>query len=120
VEVEDRVFKGLRSGLLDSRYLDAFTEEFQQEVMRLRKASVSELHSQKKRRDEVSHQIKRIVDHIVNGTDNSSITARLTELEVEQSALEVSIKGTRKNRRSSRYRILAKSIDPRSDNSPMV
>lgn len=87
-EVEDRVFAGLREGLLDSDYLDAFTGEFQKEVERLRKASTSDLASKKKRLMEVTRQIDRIVDHIVNGTDGKSVTDRLDDLESEKEFLE--------------------------------
>jgi site-specific DNA recombinase len=45
----------------------------------------------KKRLNEVTHQIDRIVDHIVNGTASKSITSKLTDLEAEQESLEVEI-----------------------------
>ncbi|MFV1602339.1 MULTISPECIES: recombinase family protein, partial [unclassified Phaeobacter] len=87
-EVEDRVLAGLREGLLNSEYLDGFTDEFQKEVERLRKASTSNLASKKKRLIEVTRQIERIVDHIVNGTGNKSVTDKLDDLESEKDLLE--------------------------------
>jgi site-specific DNA recombinase len=90
-EVEDRVFEGLRVGLLNSDYLDAFVVEFQKEVDRLRKATTSELASNKKRLTDVTRQIDRIVDHIVNGTDTKSITSKLVDLEAEKESLEVEV-----------------------------
>ena len=90
-EVEDRVFAGLRTGLLNSEYLDAFTAEFQKEVNRLRKATTSELASKKKRLSDVTPQIERIVDHIINGTGSKSITSKLGDLEAEQETLESQI-----------------------------
>ncbi|WP_422664757.1 recombinase family protein [Ascidiaceihabitans donghaensis] len=90
-EVEDRVFEGLRSGLLNSDYLDTFVAEFQREVDRLRKATTSELASNKKRLANVARQIDRIVDHIVNGTDTKSITSKLVDLEAEKESLEAEV-----------------------------
>ena len=90
-EVEDRVFAGLRTGLLNSEYLDAFTAEFQKKVNRLRKATTSELASKKKRLSDVTPQIERIVDHIINGTGSKSITSKLGDLEAEQETLESQI-----------------------------
>ena len=90
-EVEERVFEGLRSGLLNSDYLDAFTAEFQREVDRLRKSTASELTSKKKRLKDVTRQIDRIVDHIVNGTDSKSITSKLGDLEAEKESLEIEV-----------------------------
>ncbi|WVX50740.1 hypothetical protein ROLI_038400 [Roseobacter fucihabitans] len=90
-EVEDRVFEGLRTGLLNSDYLDTFVVEFQKEVDRLRKATTSELASSKKRLTDVTRQIDRIVDHIVNGTDTKSITSKLVELEAEKESLEIEV-----------------------------
>ncbi|WP_367181302.1 recombinase family protein [uncultured Roseobacter sp.] len=91
MEVEDRVFVGLREGLLNSEYLDAFTIEFQKEVERLRKLTTSDLASKKKRLMEVSRQIDRIVDHIVNGTGGKAVTDRLEDLESEKEFLETEI-----------------------------
>jgi len=90
-EVEYRVFEGLRTGLLNSDHLDTFTAQFQKEVDRLRKATTSELASKKKRLTDVTRQIDRIVDHIVNGTDTKSITSRLVDLEAEKESLEVQV-----------------------------
>ena len=90
-EVEDRVFEGLRSSLLNSDYLDAFVVEFQKEVDRLRRVTTNKLTSKKKRLTDVTRQIERIVDHIINGTDSKSITSKLTALEEEQESLEAEI-----------------------------
>ena len=90
-EVEERVFEGLRTGLLNSEYLDQFTAEFQKEVDRLRKTTASELSLKKKRLTDVTRQIDRIVDHIVNGTDTKSITSKLVDLEAEKESLEVAL-----------------------------
>ncbi|WP_425506408.1 recombinase family protein [Sulfitobacter undariae] len=91
LDVEERVFEGLRTGLLNSKYLDAFAEEFQREVERLRNTNSSELANKKQRLIAVNKQIERIVDHVVNGTGNRSITDKLTGLEVEQESLEADI-----------------------------
>jgi len=90
-EVEDRVFEGFRSGLLNSDYLDAFFAEFPREIDRLRKATTSELASNKKRLANVARQIDRIVDHIVNGTDTKSVTSKLVDLEAENESLEAEV-----------------------------
>ncbi|GFE64920.1 resolvase [Litoreibacter roseus] len=90
-EVEARVFEGLHTGLLNSKYLDQFTAEFQKEVERLRKTSVSELRLKTKRLVEVTRQIDRIVNHIISGTDTKSITSKLSELETEKETLEVEV-----------------------------
>jgi len=87
-EVEERVFEGLRTGLLNSEHLDAFTAEFQREVERMRKSTVSELAMKQKRLKDVTRQIDNIVDHIANGTDTKSITSKLVGLENEKESLE--------------------------------
>jgi len=91
VEIEGRVFEGLRNSLLDSRYLEAFTTEFQREVDRIRKSTTSELITKKKRLSEINRQIDRIVGHIVNGTGSKSITNKLGDLETEKELLQTEI-----------------------------
>ena len=76
---------------MNSEYLDQFTAEFQKEVERLRKTTASELSLKKKRLTDVTRQIDRIVDHIVNGTDTKSITSKLVDLEAEKESLEVAV-----------------------------
>ena len=90
-EVEKRVFDGLKTGLLNSDYLDQFTAEFQKEVERLRRSTASELGLKKKRLSDVTRQIDRIVDHIVNGTDTKSITSKLVSLEAEKDSLALEV-----------------------------
>lgn len=90
-EIEERVFAGLQRSLLDSKYVDAFTAEFQKEVDRLRKTNTSELASKKKRLIQVTGQIDRIVEHIMNGTGGKSIASKLGDLEAEQESLEAEV-----------------------------
>jgi hypothetical protein len=90
-EVEDRLFIGFRTNLLNTPYLDAFTAEFQEEVNRQRSATTSGLTSKGKNLDEVTRQVDRIVDRIVNGTGSKRITSKLSELEAEQELLKVEI-----------------------------
>ena len=71
--------------------IDAFTAEFQHEVERLRKTSASKLTMKRKRLKEVTRQIDRIVEHIVNGTDTKSITSKLFGLEAEKESLELEV-----------------------------
>lgn len=66
-------------------------KQFQREVERLRNTNSSELANKKQRLIAVNKQIERIVDHVVNGTGNRSITNKLTGLEVEQESLEADI-----------------------------
>lgn len=90
-EIEQRVILGLQRNLLDAKYLDAFTAEFQQEVDRLRNTNPSELAARKERLTQVTGQIDRIVEHIMNGTGRQSMTDTLGDLEVEQESLEAEV-----------------------------
>ncbi|MGB7324093.1 MAG: recombinase family protein, partial [Rubripirellula sp.] len=90
-EIEERVFSGLRTSLLNSQYLDAFATEFQNEVDRQRTTNMSELAAKKKRLNQVTKHIDSIVEHIMNGTASKSVTSKLCELEAEQERLEVEV-----------------------------
>ncbi len=90
-EIEDRVFAGLQCSLLDAKYLDAFTVEFQKEVDRLRKTNTSEFAAKKKRLTQITGQIDRIVEHIMNGTGSKNVTDKLGDLEAEQESLEAEV-----------------------------
>lgn len=118
-EVEDRLFIGFRTNLLNTTYLDAFTAEFQEEVNRQRSATTSGLTSKGKNLDEVTRQIDRIVDHIVNGAGSKRITSKLTELEAEKESLKVEIGQCETQATVIPTNNIVRSIGQRSGNSLM-
>lgn len=90
-EVETRVLEALRTRLAEPELIAAYVREYHEERRRFAAEQRGTADAKRRRLADVTAQIERIVDRIVDGTAPAALEARCHELEAEQRQLRTDL-----------------------------